>query len=81
MTYKEKTGEDKAMKFYIREWSEQTIVLMTDSGHVLSYFSSISDALSACADWYSTHKNEQKYEVFVQYKQPDDNYASITAVA
>lgn len=69
------------MKFYIREWSEQTIVLMTDSGHVLSYFSSISDALNACADWYSAHKNEQKYEVFVQYKQSNDDYASIAAVA
>ena len=69
------------MKFYIREWSEKTIVLMTDSGHVLSYFPSIGDALNACADWYSTNKNEQKYEVFVQYKHDNEDYASIAAVA
>jgi len=69
------------MKFYIREWSEKTIVLMTENGHVLSYFSTISDALNACADWYNTNKTEQKYEVFVQYKQNNDDYASIAAVA
>ena len=69
------------MKFYIREWSEKTIVLMTDSGHVLSYLASISDALNACADWYNTNTNEQKYEVFVQYRNNKDDYASIAAVA
>ena len=69
------------MKFYIREWSEKTIVLMTDSGHVLSYFPSIGDALNACADWYSTNTSEQKYEVFVQYRNNNDDYASIAAVA
>ena len=69
------------MKFYIREWSEKTIVLMTENGHVLSYFSSISDALNACADWYNTNKTEQKYEVFVQYKHANADYSSIAAVA
>ena len=69
------------MKFYIREWSEKTIVLMTESGNVLAYFTSIGEALNACADWYNANKNEQKYEVFVQYKQSNENYSSIAAVA
>ena len=69
------------MKFYIREWSESTVVLMTESGHVLSYFTSISEALNVCDDWYRSNDNEQKYEVMVQYKQADSSYASIAMSA
>ena len=69
------------MKFYIREWSKGTIVLMTEAGHVLSYFSSISEALDACSEWYSSNSNEEKYEVTVQYRQQDQEYASVQAYA
>lgn len=69
------------MKFYIREWSENTIVLMTESGHVLSYFSSVSEALNVCDEWYNSNINEQKYEVMIQYKQVDSSYASVAMMA
>lgn len=69
------------MKFFIREWSEKTIVLMTESGHVLSYFGSIAEALDACGDWYNSNINEKRYEVLIQYKQDDVNYSSVSAMA
>jgi len=69
------------MKFFIREWNENTIVLMTGDGHVLSYFPSISEALNACAEWYNCNEKETSYEVMVQYKQDKSDYSSITAMA
>ena len=69
------------MKFYIREWSDSTIVLMTESGHVLSYFSSIKDALNACSEWYDVNVSEKKYEVTVQYRKPAHGFASMPAYA
>lgn len=57
------------MKFCIREWSENTVVLMTESGHVLSYFNSINEALDACSQWYSSNMSELKYSVAVQYRE------------
>ncbi len=57
------------MKFCIKEWSSETIVLMTENGNVLSYFNSIAEALDACAEWYNANSFEQKYEVAIQYKQ------------
>lgn len=35
------------MKFFIPEWNEYTIVLMTEKGHVLAYFSSTEEAFKA----------------------------------
>jgi len=40
------------MKFYIREWNENTIVLMTQMGHILGYYSSTEEALQARDEWY-----------------------------
>ena len=65
------------MKFFIREWNEDTIVLMTEMGHVLAYFSSTAEALKACDEWYRFNDAEQKQEVTVQYLKPDMNYESI----
>ncbi len=62
------------MKFHIREWSENTIVLMTESGHVLAYYLSVSEALSVCEEWYNCNQSEQKLEVMVKYKQEDSSY-------
>lgn len=59
-------GEE--MKFCIREWSENTVVLMTEAGHVLSYFRSVGEALDACSLWYNSNADELKYNVVVQYK-------------
>lgn len=69
------------MKFCIREWSNDTIVLMTESGHVLAYFVSIAEALSVCDEWYRSNRSEKKYEVMVQYKQSGSSYASVALVA
>lgn len=73
------------MKFYIREWSEHTIVLMTENGHVLAYFKSIAEALEACSEWYDRNDKENRYEVKIQYRQngfqKSSQYDTITALA
>jgi len=69
------------MKFCIKEWSKETIVLMTENGNVLSYFKSIAEALDVCEDWYCHNNNEKKYEVVVQYKQADSSYLSVALTA
>ena len=68
------------MKFCIREWNEDTIVLMTEMGHVLAYFSSTAEALKACDEWYKFNDAEKKQEVTVQYLKPDMNYESIAII-
>jgi len=73
--------EEKKMKFCIREWSEDTVVLMTDEGHVLSYFRSISEALDACSQWYSSNTGELKYSVVIQHKHDLASKNSFAAVA
>ena len=69
------------MKFYIREWNDNTIVLMTEAGHVLSYFSSIKDALQVCSEWYEVNVTEKRYEVTVQCRKPVHGYTSMPAYA
>lgn len=73
------------MKFFIREWSEHTIVLMTEGGHVLAYFESIADALEACSEWYNCNENESRYEVNIQTRDSNirstDHYDTIIALA
>ena len=73
--------EEMAMKFFIREWSKNTVVLMTEGGHVLSYFSSVVEALDACSEWYDINQSEEKYEVMVQYRHTHNTYASVPAMA
>ncbi len=65
------------MKFCIREWSKNTIVLMTEGGHVLAYFHTIAEALDTCSEWYRNNKQEQRYEVMIQYRQGGQGYASV----
>lgn len=69
------------MKFCVCEWSEATVVLMTESGHVLSYFNSIGDALEACSEWYKSNQGERKYTVDVRYKDKRKKPAQYAAVA
>jgi len=71
----------KEMKFYIREWSENTVVLMTEAGHVLSYFGSVNEALDACSQWYNSNASELKHNVFVKYKHAASSYESHTRFA
>ena len=53
------------MKFYIKEWNDQTVTLMTEHGNVLGYSPSIFDALTACDEWYMYNNNEPRHEVKV----------------
>ncbi len=71
------------MKFYIKEWNDQTVSLMTEQGNVLAYFSSISEALAACNEWYMYNNNEPRHEVKIhsnnltqQYNMADIFYAA-----
>ena len=68
------------MKFYIREWNEDTIVLMTEMGHVLAYFSSTEEALKACDEWYKFNDAEKRQEVTILNLKPDMNYESIAMI-
>jgi hypothetical protein len=72
--------QEMNMKFFVREWSEGTIVLMTEMGHVLAYFSSTIEALKACDEWYKYNGIEKKQDVTVQYLKPDMNYQNITMI-
>jgi len=72
-------GEE--MKFCIREWSENTVVLMTETGHVLSYFRSVNEALDACSQWYNSNTGELKHNVVVQYKHNETMNESCTRYA
>jgi hypothetical protein len=53
------------MKFYIREWNEDTIVLMTEIGHILDYYSSTEEALKARDGWYKFNDAEKRQEVTI----------------
>ena len=53
------------MKFYIKEWADETATLMTEMGYVQAYFSSISDAKTACYEWCFANHSEQKNEIKV----------------
>lgn len=53
------------MKFYIKEQDDNTVILMTEMGHVLGYYPSIYDALQLCDDWYRSNDREIKHEVLV----------------
>jgi len=64
------------MKFFIREWSESTIVLMTETGNVLSYFTNVGDALNACEEWYSSNSRDLRHEVQVDCKQTVNQHSS-----
>ena len=39
------------MKFFIKEWSDDTATLMTEHGQVIWTFSSMHDAIEGCAEW------------------------------
>jgi len=53
------------MKFYVKEWNDKTVSLMTENGNVLGYFPSIFDALTACEEWYMYNNNEPRHEIKV----------------
>lgn len=69
------------MKFYIKEWDDQTVSLMTSLGQVLGYFPSIYDALQTCQAWYRHYPSEPKHEILVHnrdsiFLNPDHSEAA-----
>ena len=53
------------MKFYVKEWDDHTVTIMTEMGQVLGYFASVYDALNTCEQWYQHHRKELQHEVMV----------------
>jgi hypothetical protein len=68
------------MKFYIKEWDDQTVSLMTEMGHVLGYFPSVYDALQTCDEWYRYNTKELQHEVMV-HSRDGNNIDTNTAAA
>lgn len=53
------------MKFYIKQWSERSVALMTGGGQVLAYFPSVLDALAAIKGWYQFNDMQPQAEVII----------------
>ena len=53
------------MKFTVNQHHSTSVSLLTDTGYMLGYFTSIDEALDTCNEWYSTNSREQKYDVKV----------------
>lgn len=73
------TGKFK-MKFYVKTWDKNNITLMTELGHVLGYYDSITEALNTCNEWYSYNSREPRQQVNIETTEIDllyDNCASI----
>ena len=69
------------MKFYIKEWDDQTVTIMTEMGHVLGYFPSVYDALQTCEQWYLHNSKEPKHEVMVHSRSYPSMHADEQAAA
>ena len=41
------------MSLYIKEWADETAMIMTDNGQVLCVFPSFEEAQSSCTEEYS----------------------------
>jgi hypothetical protein len=37
--------------FYIKEWPDDTVTLMTETGHVIWTFDSVEDAIAGLREW------------------------------
>ncbi len=55
------------MKFFIKEWSDDTATLMTEYGQVIWTFISRQDAIEGCAEWTGAKIQMQKL-ARVEYK-------------
>lgn len=54
------------MKFYIKQWDDSRVSLMTELGDVLASFSSIQDAMRVCAAWNLFNENDAFHNVLIQ---------------
>lgn len=53
------------MQFYIKEWSDRTVSLMTGTGQVLASFPSVMEAMATIKAWYQFNGLEPQDEVMV----------------
>ncbi|MCW8956098.1 MAG: hypothetical protein OQL09_04385 [Gammaproteobacteria bacterium] len=53
------------MKFYVKTWDKNKVTLMTELGHVLGYYDSITEALTTCNEWYLHNSREPRQQVDV----------------
>ena len=62
------------MKFFIKEWSDDTATLMTEHGQVVWTFSSVQEAVEGCAEWVGV-KNPMPKLAKVEFKDRLDTAA------
>lgn len=53
------------MQFYIKEWSDCTVSLMTGTGQVLASFPSVMEAMATIKAWYQFNDIEPQDEVMI----------------
>lgn len=54
------------MNFYIKERTDNTVLLLSDVGQTLATFSSMEDAVESCSDWLEADIQHGDYsECFV----------------
>lgn len=51
------------MIFYMKEWANKSVTLMTEDGVALSHFASAKEAREILRDWYSAHEGEVQYHI------------------
>jgi hypothetical protein len=39
------------MRFYLKEWPDDTVTLMTETGRIIWTFDSVEDAIAGLNDW------------------------------
>ena len=51
------------MKFYIKQWADHSVSLMTELGDVLASFASVQEALRVCTAWNLFNEKEACSEI------------------
>lgn len=49
------------MRFFIKEWSDDTVTLMTDQGQVIWTFDSVPSAIRGAREWAGYAENESPF--------------------
>ena len=56
------------MNFQIKRISDCSVALMTEQGHVLAYFTTVTEALVFCEQWYQANENERCNSMAISHK-------------
>ncbi len=60
------------MRFFIKEWPDQTATLMTDAGQVIWSFDSVQSAIRGGIEWAGIEDKERLHSPHAQAKQSLD---------